>query len=188
MTRVANRAKKGEIVTGLSGRLSAASTIYLTDFTGLKVKNVTELRRRFRSAGVEYVVVKNTLAQRALREAALTGLEDALAGPTAFVFAGPDPIGAAKILADFQKEFERPTVKGGVVEGRVVGAADVRRLALLPPREQLLGQVAGAFQAPLSGFVGVLQSLLGQVVGALEALREQRGSAAQPGGENQHGD
>lgn len=173
-----NKTEKGAVVSGLKERLARASTIYVTDFTGLKVKNVTELRRRFRGLGVEYVVVKNTLAQRALKDVSVSGLDGVLNGPTGLVLAGADPIAAAKVLADFQKEFERPAVKAGLVDGRVVTAADVKRLATLPSREQLLSQIAGAFQAPLAGFVGVMSSLLYQMVGALEALRAQRSSAA----------
>jgi large subunit ribosomal protein L10 len=173
-----NRTQKADVVAGLTGRLARASTIYVTDFTGLKVKNLTALRRRFRGAGVEYVVVKNTLALRALREAAVPGLEGVLKGPTALVFAERDPVGAARILAEFEKEFQRPTVKAGRFAGRPVSAAEVARLATLPSRDQLLGQVAGAFQAPLSAFVGGLNGLLYQLVGALEALREQRAGAA----------
>lgn len=173
-----NKTEKGAVVSGLKERLARASTIYVTDFTGLKVKNVTELRRRFRGLGVEYVVVKNTLAQRALKDVSVSGLDGVLNGPTGLVLAGADPIAAAKVLADFQKEFERPEVKAGLVDGRVVTAADVKRLATLPSREQLLSQIAGAFQAPLAGFVGVMSSLLYQMVGALEALRAQRSSAA----------
>lgn len=173
-----NRTDKGALVTGLTGRFAGAANIYVTDFTGLRVKNMTELRRRLRRAGGEYVVVKNTLAARALQAASVGGLEDVLQGPTGLVFAGADPVAAAKILADFQKEFERPTVKAGLVEGRRVTPAEVKRLAALPPREQLLGQVAGAFQAPLAAFAGALNGLFYQMVGALEALRAQRSAAA----------
>ncbi|HEX9580722.1 MAG TPA: 50S ribosomal protein L10 [Gemmatimonadales bacterium] len=173
-----NRTRKAEVVVELTGRLARASTIYLTDFTGLKVKTLTALRRRFRGAGVEYVVVKNTLAVRALREAAVPGFEEALKGPTGLVFAERDPVGAAKILAEFEKEFQRPTVKAGRLEGRPVSAAEVARLATLPTRDQLLGQLGGAFQAPMSAFAGALNGLLYQLVGALEALREQRSGAA----------
>ena len=173
-----NRTTKSELVAGLTGKLARASTIYVTDFTGLKVKNLTELRRRLRRAGMEYVVVKNTLALRALQEASVPGLEGTMKGPTAFVLAERDPVGAAKILAEFEKEFQRPTVKAGRLEGRPVTATEVAQLATLPSREQLLGQVGGALQAPLSALVGALNGLLYQMVGALEALREQRTDAA----------
>jgi large subunit ribosomal protein L10 len=168
------QAQKGEITAQLADRFTRSGTVYVTDFTGLAVKNMTALRRQLRAAGSEYVVVKNTLALRAIQAAAKGGLEDALAGPTGLVFVAADPVAPAKILADFQKEFEHPTVKAAWLDGRRVGAEDVKRLATLPPRDQLLGQVAGALQAPLSGFVGALNGLLYQLVGALEALQAQR--------------
>jgi len=173
-----NRTDKGTIVDRLTERLARSPSVYVTDFTGLRVKEMTALRRRLRHAGVEYVVVKNTLALRALRAAAVAGLDDVLAGPTGFVFAGADPIGAARILAEFHKEFEKPTVKAGLVEGRRVAAQDVTRLATMPSREQLLGQLGGAMQAPLQGLAGALNGLLYNWVGALEALRVQRANAA----------
>ncbi len=175
-----NRTEKGGIVDGLTGRFSRTGTIYVTDFTGLRVKNMTELRRRLRAAGGEYVVVKNTLALRALQAVSKGGLDDVLHGPTGLVFVEADPVATAKILADFQKEFERPAVKAGLVDGRRVTPDEVKRLATLPSRDQLLGQLAGTLQAPLAGFVGALNGLLYQLAGALEALKTQREGAAQP--------
>ncbi|MBI2072461.1 MAG: 50S ribosomal protein L10, partial [Gemmatimonadetes bacterium] len=145
-----NRTEKGEIVAGLTDRFSRAATIYVTDFTGLRVKNLTELRRRLRAAGGEYVVVKNTLALRALQAASPGGLADVLRGPTGLVFVETDPLAPAKILAEFQREFERPAVKAGWVDGRRVTPDEVKRLAHLPSRDQLLGQLGGAWQAPLA--------------------------------------
>ena len=186
------QAQKGEVVASLADRFTRSGTIYVTDFTGLAVKNMTALRRQLRAVGSEYIVVKNTLALRALKSAfsaaasgssaggagaeaeAGSGLDDVLAGPTGLVFVAADPVAPAKILADFQKEFERPTVKAGWLDGRRVGAEDVKRLATLPSRERLLGQVAGALQAPLAGFVGALNGLLYQMIGALEALKVER--------------
>src|SRR6267142_101718 len=103
----------------------------------------------------------------------VTGLDDVLAGPTGLVFAGADPIGAAKILADFHKEFQQPTVKAGLLEGKRVTAQEIGRLATLPPREVMLAQLGGAFQAPLQGLLGAMNGLLSQWVGALEALKTQ---------------
>lgn len=171
-----NRTRKQEAVDQLSTRLKSAETLYLTDFTGIAVKPMTELRRRLKQAGGEYVVVKNTLALRALDATSLPGLERVLEGPTAFVFGGSDPIVAAKILTEFRKEHQVLTIKAGVVEGRTVGPDVVERLAQLPPREQLMAQLGGALQAPLQGFAGALASFLYQFVGALEALRAQRGT------------
>src|SRR3990172_3747413 len=128
-----NRTAKGDIVAGLTDRFSRAATIYVTDFTGLRVKNMTELRRRLRTVGGEYVVVKNTLALRALKAASPGGLDDVLRGPTGLVFVEADPVATAKILADFQKEFERPAVKAGLVGGRRGRPDEGKRLARPPP-------------------------------------------------------
>ncbi len=173
------KAQKDELVSGLKNRLTESSTVYLADFTGLSVKNMTDLRRRFRSAGVEFLVAKNTLALRALHEASIDTLDDVLAGPTAFVFAGTEPVVAAKVLEDFRKETEnKPAVKAGLVDGKRVTPEEVQQLAKLPTRDELLSQAAGAFQGPLQGFVGVLSGMLNQFVGALEALRTKRADAS----------
>ncbi|MDH3198965.1 MAG: 50S ribosomal protein L10 [Candidatus Krumholzibacteria bacterium] len=175
---IATRERKQETVELLAGRLKGSPTIYLTDFTGLNVARLTDLRRRLRAAGVEYVVVKNTLAKRAFDAAQVSGLEAHLAGPTGLVLAGTDPVSAAKVLADFAREHEHLAVKVGLVEGKAIAAEQVKRLAQLPSRMELLGQVGGALQAPMAGFVGALNGLLMMMVGALEALKDQRASGA----------
>ena len=174
----ATKEQKQETVTTLVGRLQRAPTVYVTDFTGLNVAKVTELRRRLRAAGVEYVVVKNTLARRALDAAAVPALSEHLAGPTALVLAGRDPVGAAKVLADFAREHEKPAIKVGLVEGKAVSPEQVKRLATLPPKTELLAQLGGAFQAPMAGWVGAMQGLLQMMVGALEALKTTRADGA----------
>lgn len=173
------KAQKQEMVTSLAGQVAKAQTIYITDFTGLNVAHITELRRRLRAVGVEYVVVKNTLAKRALTESQRQegGLEQYLAGPTALALAGADPLGAAKVLTDFAKEFEKPAIKIGLVEGKPVTSAQVKSLAALPSKQQLLAQLGGALQAPMAGFLGVMNGLMYAMVGALEALKEQRAAS-----------
>ena len=173
---IRTKEQKQETVTALATKLRGSPTLYLTDFTGLNVARITDLRRKLRAAGVEYVVVKNTLARRALGDAQVTGLDDHLEGPTGLVLAGTDAVTAAKVIADFQREHERPTIKIGLVEGKPVTAAQVQRLAALPARPQLLALLGGAFQAPMAGFVGALNGLLYSMVGALEALRTKRAS------------
>lgn len=172
-----NLQQKQDAVVGLAEKLGKANAFYLTDFSGLTVKRVTELRARLRREGGEYLVVKNTLAERAL-----AGLQDMpdiaefFRGPTGLVIAPGDPVAPIKVLADFAKEHDnRPAIKAGIVERRALGAEEVERLSKLPGREQLLAQLAGALQAPLSEFVFVLQAKLQEMAGLLEALREARG-------------
>jgi len=161
-----NRTERQETVASLSALLKDAPNVYVTDFSGMNVLRMTEFRRRLRAAGVSYVVVKNTLAQRALAANGITGLDEHLAGPTGLVLT-KDPLAAAKVLGDFAREFERPTVKAGLVDGKTVPPAHVKRLGEIPPREVLMSQLLGVFNG-----------LLYPLVGALEALREQRGAAA----------
>jgi large subunit ribosomal protein L10 len=169
-----NRTKKHEVVDQLTEQLQRSPNLYLTDFTGLSVKRMTELRRKLRAAGVEYAVVKNSLALRAMQSASVAGLDTVVTGPTAVVFAGAEPIAAAKVLATFQKDNEALKLKAGLVEGKVLSPDDIKLLATLPSREELLSQLAGAMQAPLQGFAGALSALLYQFVGAVDALRAQR--------------
>jgi large subunit ribosomal protein L10 len=175
---IRTKAQKQALVTALADRLRRSPTVYVTDFTGLDVAKLTQLRRRLRAVGVEYVVVKNTLALRALGDARVPGLEAHLAGPTGLVLAGPDSVTAAKVLTDFAKEFERPAVKAALVDGKAITPDQVRRFANLPPRQELLARLGGALQAPMAGFVGVLSGLLIHMVGALEALRDKRSAGA----------
>ncbi|HET8623666.1 MAG TPA: 50S ribosomal protein L10 [Gemmatimonadales bacterium] len=171
-----SRTERQETVETLTAELRESPNLYVTDFSGLNVLRMTEFRRRLRAAGVRYIVVKNTLAQRALAANQVTLLDEHLAGPTGIVLAGRDALAAAKVLTEFQKEFEKPTIKIGLVDGKPVTPEQVKRLASLPSREQLLGQLAGALQAPLAQFAGAMNGMLYQMVGALEALRAQRSS------------
>jgi large subunit ribosomal protein L10 len=172
-----NKTEKQAIVEELTAQLKGASSVYVTDFAGLNVAQVSDLRRRLRKAGVSYVVVKNTLARRALASATVTGLDPHLTGNTALALS-VDASAAARVLAEFAKEFQKPAVKGGVVDGRAVTPAQIKRLASLPPREVLLAELGAAMQAPLAGFVGALSALLSSFAGALEALKTQREGAA----------
>ena len=169
------RTEKEQLVTELTDKLKGAKALYYTDFTGLNVKRMTELRRRLRRAGVEYVVIKNTLALRAVNESGLAGTR--LKGPTGLVISR-DPVSGAKVLSDFAKENDqKPGIKGGLLDGKAIGVDQVKQLASLPSREQMLAQLAGGLQSPLAGFVGALNGLLYMFAGALDALRTQREGA-----------
>jgi len=168
------KAQKQEMVTALSAQLAGAPTVFVTDFTGLSVARITDLRRKLRAAGVEYVVVKNTLVRRALTDAQRPGIEPHLAGPTALVLGGADPVAPAKVLTEFAKEHEKPAIKIGLVEGKTVTADQVKQLAALPSRPELLAQLGGTLQSPMASFVGALNGLLYMMVGALEALKNNR--------------
>lgn len=158
------RSDKEQLVVELRDKISSASALYYTDFTGLNVKRMTDLRRKLRAAGVEYVVIKNTLALRAVSESGLVSSK--LKGPTGIVV-GKDALMAAKVLTDFAKaNDQKPEVKGGVYEGKEVDAAMVAKLAAIPPRDVLLSMLAGALQAPLGAMLGALEALKAEREGA----------------------
>ena len=159
-----SKAERQSEVEVLTQKLKGSATLYVTDFSGLTVERMTDFRRRLRAVGARYVVVKNTLAQRALDAGNIKSLDRKLfKGPIGVVLAGDDPLPAAKVLGEFAKQHEKPAVRAGLVDGQQVEPAYIKRLGELPSREVLLGQFAGA-----------LNGILYQMVGALEALREQR--------------
>jgi len=169
------RADKEQLVIELKEKLEGATALYYTDFTGLNVKRMTELRRRLRKANVEYVVIKNTLALRAVNESGLVG--ERLKGPTGLVVT-KDPVAAAKVITDFAKENDKkPTVKGGLFEGKSIDTAQVTKLASMPSREQMLAELGAGLQSPMAAFVGALSGVLYMFAGALEGLRQQREAA-----------
>ena len=171
-----NKTEKQQLVTELRDKIKGAKALYYTDFTGLNVKRMTELRRRLRRAGVEYVVIKNTLALRAINESGLTGSR--LRGPTGVVVS-KDPVTAAKLLSDFARENDqKPAVKGGLLEGTAIDEKQVKKLASMPSREQMLAELGAGLQSPMAAFVGALNGLLYIMVGALEALRAQKEGAS----------
>jgi large subunit ribosomal protein L10 len=165
------KTEKEALVSELKTKMVGAKALYYTDFTGLNVKQMTDLRRRFRKGGVEYVVIKNSLALRAVNQSGLVGTK--LKGPTGIVISR-DPVTAAKVLTDFAKEFEKPGVKGGLLDGKAIDKAQITKLATMPSREQLLANLGAALQSPLAGFAGALNGVLSTFAGALEALRAQR--------------
>jgi large subunit ribosomal protein L10 len=150
------RSEKEQLVAELKDKMKGATALYYTDFTGLNVKRMTELRRRFRKAGVEYVVIKNTLALKAVNESGLAGTK--LKGPTGVVVA-KDGVVAAKLLTTFAKENDaRPTVKGGLFEGAAVDGAMIKKLASLPTRDEAYSQLLGAFNSVLMMFALALEA------------------------------
>ncbi len=169
------RTEKEQLVTELTDKIKGAQALYYTDFTGLNVKRMTELRRQLRRAGVEYVVIKNTLALRAVNESGLVA--DRLKGPTGIVVAH-DALAGAKVLSDFAKaNDQKPAIKGGMFDGRQIDAAQVKALANMPSREQMLAELGAGLMAPLAQFAGVMNGMLTMMVGALEALRVQKEGA-----------
>lgn len=165
--------EKVELVTGI---FNDSKSVVLNDFTGLDVEKISELRAKCREAGVEYLVVKNTLAKLGVKGTTAEPLSDQFNGPTALAIGRDSENVAAKVLAEFAKEHEAPLFKAGIVEGKIVDASEVLALAKLPSRDQLLSQVLSGLQGPGNGLVGVLQGSLRNLLYALNAIVEKNQS------------
>jgi len=165
------REDKAVVVDNIKEKLQSSDVSVLTDYRGLTVAEIDDLRRKLREANVEYKVLKNTLTWRAAQELGLEELKTFLEGPTAIAFSSEDPVAPAKVLSDFAKKHKALEIKGGVLEGNVISLEKIKALAELPPKEQLLAQVVSAMQAPISGLVNVLQGPIRNFVWTLEAVR-----------------
>jgi len=156
-----NRTEKETFVAELRERINKAPVVYLTDFTGLDVKSITKLRRSLRASGAEYVVVKNRLARLAFSETELPNIFQDMQGPTGMVLGYEDVVAPAKALTECAKEHDKkPAFKLGILENK--------------PKEQLLAELAGAMQAPVSMLAMALEAKLQEMAGLIDALREKR--------------
>ena len=173
-----NKTEKEAVVAEVQEKLKKAAAAVLTEYRGLSVQDLAELRRDLRAQGVEYKIYKNTLAKRAADQAHLAGLHEHLTGPTAIAFGYDDPIAAAKLVSAFSKKHSALSIKGGLLDGRVIDAASMRALANLPSREVLLAKVVGLLQSPISGLATVLNGPIRGLAVALGQVAEQKGKEA----------
>ncbi len=174
------REEKQRKVAEILERFEKAQSVILTDYRGINVADMTDLRKQLRDAGVEYKVLKNTLVKIALQDKNVDELYDALQGPTAIAFSYDDPVTPAKILSDYSNDHQDglPKIKGGMLEGKAIDVAGVKALADLPSREVLLAMVLGGMQAPITGFVRAANGIVSSFVYALNAVREQKEQAS----------
>jgi large subunit ribosomal protein L10 len=167
------KADKVATVAEITDRFRNSSAAVVTEYRGLTMAQLTELRRSL-GKDTEYTVAKNTLVKRAAAEAGVTGLDDLFVGPTAVAFVAGEPVDAAKALRDFARTHPLLVIKGGVFDGQPIQAADVNRLADLESREVLLGKMAGAMLATLTKAAIVLNALPSQVARLAAALQDKR--------------
>lgn len=168
---MAVREEKVRAVEELTAKFREAKAAIITDYRGLNVAEMTELRKRLREAGVEFKVVKNTLTRRATQAAQLEALDQHLVGPTAIAFGFGDVVAPAKILTEFAKDHKALEIKGGLIEGKPVDAAGVDALAQLPSREGLLSMLLSVLQAPMRNFAYAVKQV---------AERKEQGEGATP--------
>jgi large subunit ribosomal protein L10 len=169
--------QKAQVVEELTARLKAADTLLVADYRGLTMPQIDDLRTRLLDSGARFTVVKNTLSRRAAEAAGADALLALLDGPSAIAFleADGDMVAAAKALADSARETHVLEIRGGVLQGRVMTAAEVETLATLPPEDVLRGQVLGAIVAPLTSLAGLLNAPLQNLVGLIDARIDQLG-------------
>lgn len=172
-----SRARKAEIVGSYEAELPAAQHAFLVSYKGVTVPQVTDLRARIRQKGGHYLVVKNTLALRAIQGGALGSLAEHFVGPTAIAWSSDDPVAIAKVLTDFVKEVPALEFKAALVEGRTVAAAEVQQIAQLPSREQLIAKLLYLLQSPITRLARVLAGVPQQFVGVLDQIRTQKENA-----------
>jgi len=166
------RTDKGAAVADLTNSFRTSSATLLTEYRGLTVAQITTLRRTL-GATTTYTVAKNTLAKRAATDAGIDGLDALFTGPTALAFVSGDPVEAAKGLREFAKAHPLLVIKGGVFEGKAIGAAEVNQIAELESREVLLARLAGAMKANLSKAAGLFQAPLAKAARTVAALQDK---------------
>lgn len=174
------RAQKEEQVADLKEKFGRASCVYVADYRGLDVEAANDLRRKIRAAGegdFEYRVMKNTVLRLAAGSTPVEGIASHFQGPTAIAISFGDPVGLAKVLTDFSKEHEVFQLKGGVLEGDAIEAADIAKLATLPSLDQLRGKLIGLIQAPATKLVRLLAEPGAQIARVLGARGRQEGGA-----------
>jgi large subunit ribosomal protein L10 len=172
------KAEKEKTVDELREKFSQTKSLFLTDFRGLNVEQMTDLRRNLKEKKAEYRITKNTLIRLAAKGGRFEGALDYLEGPTGLVFSFENPVIPAKVLYEIHKKIEKPKIKIIWMEGRLLGESQLRSLALLPSKEVILAQIVGGLNSPVANFVGTLQGVIRNFVGLLDAIREERSKAA----------
>ncbi len=166
--------KQGKVkeISDLHERFIKVKAVILTDFTGLNVQKVTELRNKLRTAKIDYKVVKNTLAKKAAEGTVVEVVKDHFHGPVGAALSYDDPLAVVKVLTDFSKKEEKLRIKVGVFENKVVDLNDIKKIASLPSRDALLNQLLAGIQSPIRGFVGVLEGIMRNFIITIDSIKE----------------
>jgi len=170
--------EKKQIVADVREQLAEAGSIYLIEFPGLSVSQMSDLRGRLIEAGSRLRIIKNRLLLRALEGTGFEAIAAHLTGPNAVTFCGADPVAPLKALTEFLSERGMPPVKAGLVDGRLLSDAELRKLSAIPSRDQLVASVVGGFAAPITEFVMTLNALVGDLVYTLQAVADKKGGQA----------
>lgn len=180
-----NRTEKTELIERLKAELGETQAVFVTDYKGLSVAEISQLRGGLKVVGGKYQVVKNTLLKRAVEGTPATGLEPLLQGPTAIAMALKDPVALAKVLVDFAKKNEKLVIQGGVLGVQILSFQDIRDLATMPGRGVLLARLLGCMNAPVANFVGVCAAIMRQLLYVLKAIEEKKNQGLGEGENNE---
>ena len=167
--------KNLESVKNLTEKLEKANAIYFTYYLGLDVVSITKLRKEFVSNDIEFTIAKNTLIKLAAKDVGMEALDEFLNGPTAMALSYNDPTDPAKVIKDFLKDFDKPAVKGMILDGQVFQGEEFEKIANLPSKEQLLSKLVGMLNSPMSKLSSTLGSPVSGLLGALEQLNSKKG-------------
>ncbi|MDY6826462.1 MAG: 50S ribosomal protein L10 [Bacillota bacterium] len=177
MNYLLSKKAKEKMLEEITEELKQSELVIVTDYRGLNVKTINELRGKLRQEQCRYRVTKNTMNRLACRTAGVEELEGFFEGPTAIAYSSEDPVAVAKVFNDYTKQNDALLIKGGMLSGKLLDPNEIKALGEIPPREILLAKVVGGFQAPISGLVGVLHGTLRQLVYTVDAVRQQKESA-----------
>jgi large subunit ribosomal protein L10 len=169
------RSEKEQIISAMKDRIVRANSLFFADFTGVTVEQVNELRREFRKSNIDYEVVKNTLARKALEGVGgYDSVLDRLERPTAIAFAYGDPVAPAKIIKKFTEKHSKLTVKVCVIEKQVFDGKELDKLAKLPSRNELIAGILGSIQAPMAGLAGAVGAVARDLVYLIDAIEKKK--------------
>ena len=169
------KTKKKEAVKDIKEKFEKSSVVILTDYKGLTMSQLSGLRKKMKPFDAEYKVLKNTLIGLALKDKPFEGIGKLLTGPTAVVFGYRDQVMPTKVISEFIKENEKLSIKGGILEGKLIDPKTISALAKLPSREVLIAKVLGGMKAPITNLVFDLKGMINKLVFALSAVRDKKG-------------
>ncbi len=175
---MATKAFKNEKIEKIKESIAKAKLVIATDYRGLSVEEITELRRRLQKEGSDLTVIKNTLAKIAIKGTEFEPLGDMLKGPVALALGFEDQVAPAKILTKFAKESKKTEILGAVLDGNALNQDEVKKLAELPSKEEIYAKMLGCINAPASGIANATNGVLRGLVTAMDAIREQKEKAA----------
>ena len=166
--------KNQEALKALTEKFKSMKGMIMTEYHGLSVSQISDLRNQLRKSGCEYLVVKNTISKIALKEIGMESANEYFDGPTAIVIEGEDPVSPAKIVSEFAKKNEKFVIKAGILDGKVIELNEIKALASLPTKEVLIGKMLGSMNAPISNFVGVLSATIRSMLYVLNAIKDKQ--------------